>query len=92
MSKLIGRVLATEKNPTNMDDFNFWTNSDMKLHAFDIVKVAHIENTYTFGVIENISHITDAQSFLTNFISSDFRDFISPFYLSRLSKILTCSR
>ncbi len=74
MSKLIGRVLATEKNPTTMDEFNFWTNSDLKLNAFDIVKVEHIENTYTFGVIENISHITDAQSFLTNFISSDFGD------------------
>jgi DNA helicase HerA-like ATPase len=72
MSKLIGRVLATEKSPTTMDEFNFWTNSDLKLHAFDIVKVEHIDNSYTFGVIENISHITDAQSFLTNFISSDF--------------------
>lgn len=72
MSKLIGRILATEKSPTTMDEFNFWTNSDLKLHAFDIVKVEHIENSYTFGVIENISHITDAQSFLTNFISSDF--------------------
>ncbi|KUK53265.1 MAG: hypothetical protein XD78_1346 [Desulfotomaculum sp. 46_296] len=74
MSKLIGRVLATEKSPTTMDEFNFWTNSNLKLHAFDIVKVEHIEDSYTFGVIENISHITDAQSFLTNFISSDFGD------------------
>lgn len=57
-----------------MDEFNFWTNSDLKLHAFDIVKVEHIDKSYTFGVIENISHITDAQSFLTNFISSDFGD------------------
>lgn len=74
MSKLIGRVLATEKVPTTMDKFNFWTNSDLKLHAFDIVKVEHIDKSFTFGVIENISHITDAQSFLTNFISSDFGD------------------
>lgn len=74
MSKLIGRVMATEKSPTTMDEFNFWTNSDLKLHAFDIVKVVHIEGSYTFGVIENISHITDAQSFLTSFISNDFGD------------------
>jgi DNA helicase HerA-like ATPase len=74
MSKLIGRVLATEKTPTTMDEFNFWTNSDLKLNAFDIIKVEHIEKSYTFGVIENISHITDAQSFLTNFISNDFGD------------------
>lgn len=73
-NKLIGRVLATEKTPTTMDKFNFWTNSDLKLHAFDIVKIEHIDNSFSFGVIENISHITDAQSFLTNFISSDFGD------------------
>ena len=74
MSELIGRIVATEKNPTTMDRFTFWTNANMKLHAFDIVKVQHIEGTFTFGVIENISHITDAQSFLTSFISSDFED------------------
>lgn len=72
--KLIGRVIATEKTPTTIDKFNFWTNSDLKLHAFDIVKIEHIENSFSFGVIENISHITDANSFLTSFISSDFGD------------------
>lgn len=41
-------------------------------NAFDIVKVQHIDDSYSYGVIENISHITDAQSFLTSFISSDF--------------------
>lgn len=73
MNRLIGRVLATEKTPTTMDKFNFWTDANLQLHAFDIVKVGHI-NSFTFGVIENISHITDAQSFLTNYISSDFGD------------------
>lgn len=74
MENPIGRILATEKAPTTMDKFIFWTNSNFKLHAFDIVKVKHIDNSYSFGVIENISHITDAQSFLTSFISSDFGD------------------
>lgn len=73
-NKPIGRVIATEKSPTTMDKFIFWTNSDRKLHAFDIVKVKHIDNSFSYGVIENISHITDAQSFLTSFISSDFGD------------------
>ncbi len=72
--RLIGRILATEKNPTTMDKFCFWTAQNEKLNAFDIVKVKHLDNSYTFGVIENISHITDASSFLTNFISSDFGD------------------
>lgn len=43
MSKLIGRVLATEKSPTTIDEFHFWTNSDFRLHAFDVVKVEHLE-------------------------------------------------
>lgn len=73
-NKLIGRILATEKNPTTIDEFYFWTNSNTKLNAFDIVKVAREDGTDTFGVIESLSHITDATSFLTNFISSDFGD------------------
>ncbi len=71
-SKIIGRVIATEKNPTTMDEFTFWTDSNLKLHAFDIVKVKHVDGSFSYGVIKNISHITDAQSFLTGFISSDF--------------------
>lgn len=73
-NKLIGRVLATEKTPTTIDEFYFWTNSDTKLWAFDIIKVERADGTDTFGVIESISHITDAASFLTSFISSDFGD------------------
>ena len=71
-TKIIGRVIATEKNPTTMDEFTFWTDSNLKLHAFDIVKVKHVDGSFSYGVIKNISHITDAQSFLTGFISSDF--------------------
>lgn len=73
-NKLIGRIIATEKNPTTMDKFIFWTDSDLILHAFDIIKVGHTNGSFSYGVIENISHITDAQSFLTSFISSDFGD------------------
>ena len=71
---VIGRVLATEKNPTTIDDFTFWTDPELILNPFDIVKVQHVNNSYSYGVIEDISHITDAASFLTNFISSDFGD------------------
>ena len=70
--KLIGRIAATEKVPTTMDSFTFWTDSNLKLHAFDIVKVKHIDGSYTFGAVKNISHITDAQSFLTSYLSDDF--------------------
>ncbi len=73
-NNLIGRVLATEKKPTTIDDFTFWTAPDLILNPFDIVKVEHVNNSYSYGVIEDIAHITDAASFLTNFISSDFGD------------------
>lgn len=73
-SVLIGRVIATEKAPTTIDNFGFWTQSDLVLNPFDIVKVEHVDGSFSYGVIEDISHITDAASFLTNFISSDFGD------------------
>lgn len=71
---IIGRVLATEKNPTTIDNFTFWTDPELILNPFDIVKVQHVNNSFSYGVIEYIAHITDAASFLTNFISSDFGD------------------
>ena len=73
-NNIIGRVLATEKRPTTIDDFTFWTDPQLILNPFDIVKVQHVNNSYSYGVIEDIAHITDAASFLTNFISSDFGD------------------
>lgn len=72
--KVIGRVAATEKIPTTIDEFTFWTKEELILNPFDIIKVEHINGSYTFGVIEDIAHITDSASFLTSFISSDFGD------------------
>jgi hypothetical protein len=74
MTKIIGKVAATEKNPTTIDEFFFWTNKQRILNPFDVVKVEHIEGSISFGIIEEISHITDSASYLSNFISSDFGD------------------
>lgn len=74
MQKSIGRVAATEKNPTNIDYFSFWCSHDLILNPFDIVVVDHVKNSKTFGMIEEISHITDSTSYLADFISSDFGD------------------
>lgn len=71
---LIGRVIATEKVPTTIDSFCFWTDTELILNPFDVVKVDHIKGSKTFAVIEEISHITDSASFLSNFISNDFGD------------------
>jgi hypothetical protein len=72
--QLIGRVIANEKKPTSVDTFAFWTDSKLILNPFDIVRVDHVNGSRSYGVIEDISHITDASSFLTNYISSDFGD------------------
>ncbi len=74
MNTLIGRVLATEKNSTTIDGSTFWTARDLISNPFDIVKVEHVNNSFSYGVIGDIAHITDAASFLTNFISCDFGD------------------
>ena len=82
MSRAIGKVIATEKNPSTMEEFYFWTKPDLILNPFDVVKVKHInslsnassEGSITYGVIEEISHITDTASFLAEYISNDFGD------------------
>jgi len=71
---LIGKVIATEKVPTTIDDFGFWTNKNLILNPFDVVKVEHVNKSNTYAVIEEIAHITDSASFLSNFISNDFGD------------------
>lgn len=76
-TKIIGKVSATEKSPSTVDDFYFWTNKKTILSPFDIVKVHHVKNekgedSITYGVVEEISHITDATSHITSYLSSDF--------------------
>lgn len=72
MGKMIGKVLATEKNPSTMEEFYFWTKPTLILNPFDVVKVNHVNNSVTYGVIEEISHITDTANFLADYISNDF--------------------
>ena len=56
-NKVIGRVLATEKCPTTIDKFTFWTKSSLILNPFDVVKIQHVNGSYSYGVIEDIAHI-----------------------------------
>jgi len=74
MTTVIGKIAATEKAPTTIDEFFFWTKQTQILSPFDVVKVNHIKGSITFGVVEEISHITDSPSYLSNYISSDFGD------------------
>lgn len=77
MKKIIGKVIATEKNPSTIDDFYFWTQQDMILNPFDVVKINHLKNSVSYGVVEEISHITDTANFLADYISNDFGDVLA---------------
>ena len=73
----IGRVSATEKVPTSCDEFIFWLEDNQRISPFDIIKVDNnIDKTssITYGVIQDIFHITDSPGHLSNYISSDFGD------------------
>lgn len=80
----IGKIIATEKQPSTIEDFTFWTKKDFKLKPFDVVAVEHIQNSKTFGVVEEISHMTDSPSALAGFISSDFGEVDSMAYTDRI--------
>ncbi len=74
MSNTIGRVAAVERHPSTIEEFYFWTDKTQVLKPFDVIKVSHVKDSVTFGVVEEISHITDTPSFLSSYISSDFGD------------------
>jgi hypothetical protein len=90
--KIIGKVSATEKVPTTIDEFSFWTSKDRILSPFDVVKVEHLDNSITFGVVEEISHITDTASYLSSFVSNDFGDVTSHMNTHRIGMNYVCAR
>lgn len=80
----IGKIIATEKQPSTIEEFTFWTRKELKLKPFDVVVVEHVENSKTFGVVEEISHMTDSPSALAGYISSDFGDVEAQSYTERI--------
>lgn len=84
MKDPIGRIAATEKCPTTIDEFFFWTSQTLILNPFDVVKVEHVKGSATFGVVEEISHITDSSGYLANYISNDFGDVNAPSNTNRI--------
>lgn len=75
MNRLIGKISATEKNPTTCDEFQFWMTDETVLSPFDIVKVpCKYDGSTTYGVVQDILHITDSAGHISNYVSSDFGD------------------
>lgn len=72
--KRIGKVSISEKSPSTCNEFCFWLDSNARIKPFDIIKAQHIDDSITFGMIREISHISDSSGHLSNYISSDFGD------------------
>lgn len=72
--KIIGKITALENRPTTIDEFYFWTPPERILDPFDVVVVGHLNDSKTYGVIEEINHITDTPGYMGAFISNDFGD------------------
>lgn len=72
--KIIGKVSATERDPSAIDYFYFWTDSQTdELSPFDVVKVENKNNdSTTYAVVEEINHVTDSASHFASYISSEF--------------------
>jgi DNA helicase HerA-like ATPase len=74
-NKRIGKVSVTEKNPSSCLEFNFWLEDTEVVYPFDIIRVENnIDDLHsvTYGIIQDIFHITDSPGHLSNYISSDF--------------------
>lgn len=72
---LIGKVSATEKYPSSCDEFQFWLKDDVVLSPFDVVLVENrSDGSITYGVVQDIFHITDGAGHISNYVSSDFGD------------------
>ncbi|MDD4684882.1 MAG: ATP-binding protein [Bacteroidales bacterium] len=82
--KKIGKIIATEKVPTTVEYFYFWTDKQLVIKPFDVIKVNHLNNSITFGVVEEIAHLTDGASFLAGYISSDFGEVEAKTYTNRI--------
>ncbi|MDR2684176.1 MAG: ATP-binding protein [Prevotellaceae bacterium] len=82
--KKIGKIIATEKVPTTVDEFFFWTDKKLIIKTFDVIKVSHLNDSVTFGVVEEISHLTDGASFLAGYISSNFGEVEAKSYTNRI--------
>lgn len=72
-ANIIGKVSATERNPNSCDEFCFWLKDKIILSPFDIVKVQNaMDGSTTYGVVQDILHVTDSPTHISNYVSSDF--------------------
>jgi DNA helicase HerA-like ATPase len=71
---IIGRVTATENKPTTCDTVRFWVEDNVVIRPFDVVRIPHLSASETYGIIQELSFITDSPGHLASYVSSDFGD------------------
>ncbi len=76
-NKGIGKITATEKQPTTCNTLRFWVHHDVIIKPFDIVRIEHIskikgDRSYTYAIVQDLEYITDSAGHLANYVSSDF--------------------
>lgn len=78
MMQRIGKVTATESNPSTCTTVRFWLERNVIIRPFDIVRIEHVsesnEKSYSFAIVKELSYITDSAGHLANYVSSDFGD------------------
>lgn len=72
--KPIGKVTATESKPTSCGAVRFWTRRDVVIRPFDIVRIKHLKDSYSYALVTDLQYMTDSAGHLTNYVSSDFGD------------------
>ena len=87
----IGRVVATEHNPTTTGQVRFWLAPDVDLKPFDFVRLSAPEDMHRdigsfYAIIDEIQQVSDEPSALSSFISADFGDSGIP---ARVSRVVT---
>ncbi len=83
-TKIIGKVTATENKPTTYNSIRFWLAENEDIRIFDVVRVRHIRNSYTYAIVLDLLFITDSAGHLANYVSSDFGDVAAAPVNSRL--------
>ncbi len=73
-TRVIGKVTATENKPTTYNTIRFWLAEGEDIRIFDVVRVCHIRESYTYAIVRDLHFITDSAGHLANYVSSDFGD------------------
>jgi DNA helicase HerA-like ATPase len=68
----VGKTTATEKTPNTVEEFYFWVEPGKIINPFDFVSVEHLEKSTTVGLVTSMKLITDAESQLADYVSSEF--------------------